>query len=310
MSSTLITVVCVVILLAMGCVGYGIFIEQHWFRQREITLPVLGEGHRPLRILHISDLHLLPDHTKKSRWVSSLIDTKPDFIINTGDNLSSDQAVGLLRQTLGVFTGIPGAYVWGSNDFHGPTLRNPFSYLVRPSSSGGESTDSSSRGSEVIPTDQMAEIFESLGWVNAEAPSTLVKISDTHLEIRGCGDAHIDKDHYQPLGASGADLLIGITHAPYRRVLDQMVNDGVDLVFCGHTHGGQVCGPGGRALTTNCDLPRRQAKGLSRLDHGDSSAWLHVSPGLGTSPKAPYRFWCRPEATLLTLVPRTGSSPS
>ena len=38
-------------------------------------------------------------------------------------------------------------------------------------------------------------------------------------------------------------------------------------------------------------------------DHG-KTAWLHVSGGLGTSPWAPVRFGCRPEATLLTLMPR------
>jgi predicted MPP superfamily phosphohydrolase len=60
-----------------------------------------------------------------------------------------------------------------------------------------------------------------------------------------------------------------------------------------------VCVPGFGALVTNSDLDRRRAKGLSR--YGDS--WLHVSAGLGTSPYAPFRFACPPEATLLTLVP-------
>jgi predicted MPP superfamily phosphohydrolase len=35
---------------------------------------------------------------------------------------------------------------------------------------------------------------------------------------------------------------------------------------------------------------------------GPKAAWLHVSAGLGTSPYAPVRFACPPEATLLTLV--------
>ena len=83
-------------------------------------------------------------------------------------------------------------------------------------------------------------------------------------------------------------LRLGVTHAPYLRVLDAMADDQLDLVFAGHTHGGQLCLPGVGALVTNCDLPRSQARGLHR--RGDM--WLHVSAGLGTSPTAPVRFAC------------------
>ena len=92
------------------------------------------------------------------------------------------------------------------------------------------------------------------------------------------------------------------THAPYLRVLDQFAEDGYETILAGHTHGGQLCLPFKGALVTNCDLDTARAKGLHR--HGDS--WLHVSAGLGTSPYAPVRFCCRPEATLLTLTPRPG----
>ncbi len=106
-----------------------------------------------------------------------------------------------------------------------------------------------------------------------------------------------------------ADLRLGIAHAPYLRVLEQYAADGYDAVLAGHTHGGQVCLPGGRALTTNCDLEPARAKGLHRhpaaSQPGDpGSSWLHVSGGIGTSPYARIRVACRPEATLLTLVPR------
>ena len=83
---------------------------------------------------------------------------------------------------------------------------------------------------------------------------------------------------------------------------DRTLFSGLDLVLAGHTHGGQVCLPGYGALTTNCDLPRTMAKGLYRWP--GSNAWLHVSAGIGTHPTAPIRFACRPEASLLTLIPR------
>ena len=81
-----------------------------------------------------------------------------------------------------------------------------------------------------------------------------------------------------------------------------MAADGFSLLLAGHTHGGQVCVPGVGALVTNCGLDRRMAKGLHRWP--GTPAWLHVSAGLGTHPTAPIRFACRPEASLLTLIPR------
>ena len=102
------------------------------------------------------------------------------------------------------------------------------------------------------------------------------------------------------------DVAIGVTHAPYRRVIDAMAYDGMDLIVAGHTHGGQVCVPFYGALVTNCDLDTRRVKGLSLHSAGGKTAYLQVSAGLGTSPYAPFRFACRPEATLMTLVPRIG----
>jgi predicted MPP superfamily phosphohydrolase len=66
--------------------------------------------------------------------------------------------------------------------------------------------------------------------------------------------------------------------------------------------------PGGRALTTNCDIEPARARGLHRhpadsTPGDEGSSWLHVSAGLGTNPYVRIRVACRPEATLMTLVP-------
>ena len=122
---------------------------------------------------------------------------------------------------------------------------------------------------------------------------------DRYAEVAGPSDPH-------------AALTVGVTHAPYQRVLDSMTSDGAGLVIAGHTHGGQLCLPFYGTLVTNCDLDRRRAKGVSRWWPGAGAtpsseapagaAWLEVSAGLGTSPYAPVRFACRPEVTLLTLT--------
>ena len=132
------------------------------------------------------------------------------------------------------------------------------------------------------------------------------------IEIRGVDDPHIERDDYGLVAGSpsdDADIAIGVAHAPYLRVVDAMAADGIDLMLAGHTHGGQVCIPGVGALVTNCDLDRRKASGLSHIErplmeftpHDRPDMWLHVSAGLGTSPYAPIRFACPPEAILVSL---------
>jgi len=284
-----------------GCIAYGTLIEKNHFRLRHARVPVLPAGHSPIRVLHLSDLHLTSSQKKKMEWVRGLAAVRPDFIVNTGDNLSCADALGALGRTLAVFDGVPGVFVLGSNDYYGPRPVNPLKYLLpaKPSREG-----------KTLPTQALIALFTSLGWDNAEQnplvhDQLVYDINGTTLEVRGCGDAHMGADDYPGgMGESSAELLIGVTHAPYLALLDQMVDDGAGLILAGHTHGGQVCLPGGRALTTNCDLPPARARGLSIYRHGPRQAYLHVSAGLGTSPYAPYRFACPPEATLLTLEAR------
>lgn len=117
------------------------------------------------------------------------------------------------------------------------------------------------------------------------------------------------------LRATGRSVRLGLSHAPYARVLNQFLSDGTDLVFCGHTHGGQVCLPGGHALVTNCDLDPQFASGLFEWQadtcHGiesetgkpdRASMSVCVSPGLGTSPFTPWRVFCPPVAYIVELV--------
>ena len=282
--------------IGAGCVAYGALIEKNHFRLRHVCVPVLPPGHEPIRVLHFSDLHLMASQRKKMAWVRGLRDLDPDLIVDTGDNISSLDALPALARTLEVFAHVPGVFVLGSNDYHSPRPINPFSYFF-PSKP--------SRGDDALPTKALLSLLEGLGWKNAEQHRLEYDLKGTTIEVRGCGDAHMGVDDYPSvMGESSSDLLIGVTHAPYAAVLDEMVSDGAGLILAGHTHGGQVCLPGGRALTTNCDLPRSQAKGLSTHRHGPRMAYLHVSAGLGTSPYAPYRFACPPEATLLILEPR------
>ena len=282
----------------LGVVTYATIWERNRFTLRDVEVPILPRGSAPIRILHLSDLHLLPRQKRKIAWLRRLGDVRPDFIVNTGDNISSSTALPALAHALEPLKGIPGIFVNGSNDFNGPGPVNPFAYLR---------DDRPDREITPLPYEAMWSLFEDFGWDSAEENRLRYTLGNSTVEVRGCGDAHINADYY-PLVAgpvdAGVDVLLGVTHAPYVRVLDQMVADGVDLIISGHTHGGQVCLPNGRALTTNCDLPTSQARGLSSWSWENKGSFLEVSAGLGTSPYAPVRAFCAPEATLLTLTPR------
>ena len=286
---------------AAGLAGlaWAALYEVRAFTLRRVEVPVLKPGARPLRVLHISDLHMTPDQRAKREWVRSLAGLEPDLVIDTGDNLAHQDAVAPVLDALGPLLERPGAFVMGSNDYYEPTFKNPARYLL----SVGEPRLSKRR----LPADDLREGMLAAGWVDLDNVRERVKADHREIELVGTDDAHIRLDRYADVAGPvdpAADLSMAVTHAPYKRVLDPMTADGFPLILAGHTHGGQLCVPFLGALVTNCDLPRRQAKGLSTHEHAGRRAHLNVSAGLGTSPFAPVRFACRPEATLLTLVAR------
>ncbi len=298
-------------LTALGVVGAGIAglgyatLEARAFTLRRFTVPVLPAGAAPLRVLHVSDLHLVPRQRRKADWVRRLGELEPDLVVNTGDNLAAPDAVPAVLDAYGDLLRRPGVFVLGSNDYWGPRFKNPARYLLRE---GGRRGVVGVR----LPTERLVEGLTDAGWLDLTNTRGTIDVAGTRLGFVGVDDPHLGWDRYPavPPSANGerAGVTVGVTHAPYRRVLDRMTADGAALVLAGHTHGGQLCLPVTGALVTNCDLPRRQARGVSSWvaagpDGAERRAGLHVSAGLGTSPYTPVRFACRPEASLLTLTP-------
>ncbi|NLW99551.1 MAG: metallophosphoesterase [Actinomycetales bacterium] len=320
---------------ALGGAGvtYAAVIERNWFALRTFQIPVLPAGTRPVRILQVGDLHFVPGQRRKLEWVRDLARLEPDLVINSGDNLSHMEAVPPVLRALDPLMDYPGLFVLGSNDIYAPHLKNPARYLTRKYSENRDDRP-------LLPVDDLVEGMARRGWQDLNNKRTLLEVAGVPLEFVGVDDPHIQRDRYEQVAGPAspdAALTIGVTHAPYQRVLDAMTADGAGLVIAGHTHGGQLALPFAGAIVTNCDLDRRRAKGLSRWWPGagvhkverdrppgrdgvshvspwrsrasrepqpDDAAWLHVSAGLGTSRFAPVRFACRPEASLLTLVPR------
>jgi len=266
---------------------------------RQVELPIFKDG-QSLRILHLSDLHLTPKQKNKISDLKELSALDPDLTIVTGDFLAHQDSVPVVIDALGELLSKPGFFVFGSNDYYAPTLKNPISYLF--------SDSSGSRLGGNLPWLKLQNELVKAGWLNLNQRKLITSINGITVEARGTDDAHLKRDNYEAVSGKRnpeAHLSIGVTHAPYLRLLDAMHEDNLDLIIAGHTHGGQVRLPlpkflgGSRALTTNCDLPTWRARGLSKVA---DQPWLHISAGVGTSPFAPFRLASPPEATLLTLT--------
>jgi uncharacterized protein len=317
-------------LAAGGLAGVGYAVaETRAYTVRRFTVPVLPPGSSPVTLLHLSDLHLMPRQRHRIAWVRSLAATDPDLVISTGDNLAALDAVPAALEAHGELLNRPGAFVLGSNDYFGPRVKNPARYLLP---GGGRARQ---HGPD-LPAGDLIRGFENAGWLNLANRRGSLEVHGMRFDLVGVDDPHLERDRYEEVARPAdpsAALTIGVAHAPYRRVIDRMAADGAGLLLTGHTHGGQLRLPWYGALVTNCDVPRRYARGLFRwpprarddapaahdaTDHvGDAGvpaapgqpreqAWLHVTAGVGTSPYAPVRFACRPEASLLTLTSRPG----
>jgi len=235
---------------------------------------------------------MIPGQETKIAWVSALDALEPDLVVNTGDNLSDQQAVPDTLRALGPLLARPGLFVFGTNDYWAPQPVNPFKYLL------GKKREPSYVD---LPWRGMRAAFMEHGWRDANQARHEFKVGNVRLAAAGVDDPHHDLDDYSEIAGppnEDADLSLALLHAPEPRVLEKFADDGYQLSLSGHTHGGQICLPGSRALVTNCGIDRERVQGL----HDFGPMKMHVSNGLGTSKFAPARIFCRPSATLLKIT--------
>jgi predicted MPP superfamily phosphohydrolase len=212
--------------LIAGAAGLGwSLVEAGAFTLRRATLPVLPAGSSPLRVLHLSDLHLVPRQQRKIDWVRGLAALEPDLVVSTGDNLADLEAVPALLRSHTELLQLPGVFVLGSNDYYGPRKKNPARYLLR---NGGKRRIQG----VALPTQALVDGFSEAGWLNLNNNRGRLKLGTHELEFVGVDDPHIRRDRYARVAGPAdpsAALTVGVLHAPYRRVLDAMAADGAGL---------------------------------------------------------------------------------
>jgi predicted MPP superfamily phosphohydrolase len=275
---------------ASAVIAYAVFVERRWYRLTRYRLEILpAGGHASLRLLHLSDLHIVRSDARQRRFLASL--PQPDITVITGDIVGEPDAVEFAIDALRPARGrLASFFVLGSNDLYSPRPFNPLRYFLprrrharRPAIQGR-------------PAD-LVRLLEADGWVHLK--NRKHEEMEETIEVVGLDDPHIHRGDIRAASRTAtAAFGLAVVHAP--DPAPELVALGYDLVLAGHTHGGQIRLPIIGALVTNCSIPTRMARGLFRIGPG----YLHVSPGLGTSKYAPFRLFCRPEATLLELTTR------
>ena len=285
-----------VLVLGVCCVLWGIFVERRRYRLVRHRLDILpATTANPLTVLHLSDLHFVRRDRGKAAFLAGL--PAADVTVVTGDFLAEPEAVETTVAAVHAVRGrLASWFVLGSNDYFVPRPLNYLAYFR-----GKRKPRRAERG-------RAADLVSQLradGWDDLTNVRRDIDINGVPMELLGLDDAHIAWHDLRVAPRRSPDRFgFAVMHSPDSA--PETAALGYDFMVAGHTHGGQVCLPVVGALVTNCSLPARLVSGMIRV--GD--AVVSVSPGLGTSKYAPFRFFCRPEATLLELHPRPADRAS
>jgi predicted MPP superfamily phosphohydrolase len=270
-----------------ACVAYGVFVERRWYRVRHYRLEILPPESRPLTLLHLSDLHFVARDRRKQDFMATL--PEPDIAVVTGDMLADPNGVERVVAALRPVRGRLASYfVLGSNDYFAPQPLNYAAYFRGRKHRKGKW----GRAGDLVAQ------LEADGWQHLRNRKAGLQAAGVRFEVMGMDDPHIERADFRVAPRRDPEAFgLAMIHSP--DPAPELVALGYPLIVAGHTHGGQVRLPFIGALVTNCTIPTRLCMGLARL----GPSILHVSPGMGTGKFAPFRFLCRPEATVLELAP-------
>lgn len=273
---------------------YASKLEVRRYQLDQLDIPLLqpAASASPVRILHISDLHLANPESHKIDFLQRITQEEDfDLVFLTGDvfeNFSGiEYATKLLKRKPRL-----GAYaVLGNHDYYAYTaVHKTLGRLNRrfrhPKSKRN--------------VESMVAALQNGGFTVLS--NSWVRHSEHKLFIAGIDYFGIEDAALKSTIARAPEdhTVLVLQHVPNQ--LDRFARLGVDAVFCGHTHGGQVRIPGFGAIVTDSELSREEASGLLWRD----KTAIHVSRGLGADPRSNFRFFCPPHATIVTLQRTAG----
>jgi predicted MPP superfamily phosphohydrolase len=255
----------ILLIVLAGLIAYSGLIEPHWISQRTYRLTIQGLGAETVRIVHIADIHTTRLGFREARVTEMINRIDPDYIFLTGDLIKSRS-----RLSAGL------DFLSGLKARHGTYLvpGNADRLLVRSIQRGRLSKDS---------LDYHILINESADCGNF----TLVGLDDPVSDREDVGKAFAGIDEFKPV--------LVLSHFHPDTLLEDLETYNVDMVFSGHTHGGQF----GLPIVVELVPYAARSEYIAGLYHHDGFL-LSVTRGLGTN-IFPLRFLCRPEILIFEL---------
>ncbi len=266
------------------------FVEPHWYHLKRVKIQGQKKLHKPITILHLSDIHFIKNPGSKRRFFQKLSMLNPDLIFLTGDIIDHDdgidtavQMISGLRARYGIFL------VLGNHEYYNYTWIDNVRYHL-------------GLGKTAVGRNNVTRFvseFKKIGVHILINESMKLEVHGTSVFIGGTDDPVTQRIDFERAlhGINPQPLNILLIH--HLDGLLKLSHHGIDLVFAGHTHGGQIRLPFLGPLVCETKLPRRFVDGL----HNFKGMTVFVSRGLGAGRSLFPRFACRPEAIFFELEP-------
>ncbi len=284
-----------------------------------------------LTILHLSDFHLRRNFKGKRlfKFVRNLSSLNPDLIFITGDLLGGNDDIDYLTGMLSPLQAKLGKYaVFGVHDHYDKAVTEFIKNMFKRKRVYKKGNDISYLAQRLKDIDievlmneskllQLQPGHSGIGgiWIIGLDDPIIDKIDidkafsdfrsrDNDLPLwKGFNYKDIYKDVFKlkkekihEMNERGK-LRIVLIHTPDADSIINLVKKKVDIIFCGHTHGGQIRFPLIGAIISGCKIKAKFASGLFYF----KNIVLYVTRGLGEGKYSPFRFYCQPEASLVRI---------
>jgi uncharacterized protein len=262
--------------LAVGGASTG-----HWITEGE-----RGTGRKSLKILHLSDLHLIEPETDKIAFLQSISKEDVDLVFLTGDVFQNETGLQYATKILSKMPRLGAYAILGNHDYYSYNMVNKtLGRIYKPWRSPEQRRD-------------VTRHLEALDWAGFKVLHNDIQRFDAEgFSIVGLDYFGIKPEELRAMTDSVPDnhLLFGLFHVPKK--LKMIADAGIDIGFGGHTHGGQIRIPRFGALITDSELKRTEASGLIRRGR----TMFHISRGMGADPRSNVRLFCPPAATIIEV---------
>lgn len=284
----------IIVLAVLGLASFVLavaLVEPRRFRVRHRRLHCDGSGctHK-LSVLHVTDFHFRPGERAKLQFVARLGELDVDLVVVTGDMIDENDGIPMCLEATAALRPRLGTYaVLGGHDYYRTGVKD----LVREFLRGVHTRH------EEVDTDRLVSGLEAQGIVVLVNRRAELEHEGMKVDIVGIDDIrHGSPDVDAAFAGRRPDALtLALAHEP--SLVDEIAAHGPDVAFAGHTHGGQIRIPGIGALVTRSKLHPRHASGVFRVGR----TTFHLNNGVGTGRFTPFRMFCRPEASVVDILP-------